>query len=122
MIGFVGDENDHFAVSVTGPFASELGAYLQDWLPNSRLSLGRTGEAALPATTLTREKDFRVARPSEDRPNPSKTLVRGENGVKSIVRDGRLTVGARLAWTQISAGRVARLIEQIDRTMDELAA
>jgi MoxR-like ATPase len=121
MIGFVGADNDHFAVSVTGPFDSGLAAYLQDWLPNSRLSLGRKGEAALPATTLTGEKGFRVARPSEDRPNPSKTLVRVENGVKSIVRDGRVTVGARLAWTQISAGRVARIIEQIDRTMDELA-
>jgi hypothetical protein len=122
MVGFVGADNDQLAVSVTGPFANELASYLQDWLPNARLSLGRTVETRLSGTTLVREHGFQVDRPSEKRTNPSKTLVRRRNGVKSIYRDGRLTVGARLQWTQITGGRVATLLEEIDRTLDELTA
>jgi hypothetical protein len=47
--------------------------------------------------------------------------VRARNGVKTIYRDGAITTGTRLEWTQITADRVARIIEAIDRTMDTLA-
>jgi MoxR-like ATPase len=121
MLGFIGTANDHLAVSVTGPFTADLEAYLRDWLPDARLTLGRKAEARLSETALVREHGFQVARPSENRPSPSKTLVRARNGVKTIYRDGAITTGTRLEWTQITADRVARIIEAIDRTMDTLA-
>jgi MoxR-like ATPase len=120
MIGFVGEENDYFIVSVTGPFDPAVESYLKDWLPNSKLTLRRRGRVPMSGTTLAQEKGFEVARPSEERPNPGKTLVRTRNGVRSIYRDGRLTVGAQLQWTQIKSARVERLIAQIDETIHEL--
>lgn len=122
MIGFVGEENDHFVISVTGPFDPAVESYLQDWLPNSTLTLRQRRAVPMSGTTLVREKGFKVARPSEKRPNPGKTLVRSRNGVKSIYRDGHVTVGTQLQWTQITAARVERLITQIDETIHELTA
>ncbi len=122
LIGFVGEENDYFVVSVTGPFDPAVESYLQDWLPNSTLTLRRRGAVPGAGTKLVQEKGFRVARPSEERPNPGKTLVRSQNGVRSIYRDGRLTVGTQLKWTQITATRADHLITQIDETLRELTA
>ena len=122
MIGFVGEENDYFVVSVTGPFSPAVESYLQDWLPNSTLKLRRRCTVSVSGTTLTQEKGFRVDRPSRDRPNPGKRLVRSRNGIQSIYRDGRLTVGAQLQWTQITATRVEHLITQIDQTIRDLTA
>jgi len=122
MLGFIGEENDYFVASVTGPFDAAVESYLQDWLPGAKLPLSRTAEARVPETTLVREMGFEVARPSEDRSSPGKKLVRVQDGVKSIYRDGRLTVGTQLSWRQITASRAELLIRQIDQTLDELAA
>ena len=122
MLGLIGDENDFLAVSVTGPFDAAVESYLQHWLPNARLSLRRKAAVQRPATTLVQEHGFEVARPSDGRPNPGKKLVRVQEGVKSIYREGRLTVGTHLTGRQITARRVEVLLRRIDKTIDTLAA
>jgi hypothetical protein len=76
----------------------------------------------VPAATLVQEHGFEVARPSDDRPSPGKKLVRVEDGVKSVYRDERLTVGTQLKGRQITAHRVELLLHEIDETIDTLAA
>jgi hypothetical protein len=72
----------------------------------------------IPARTLVQDHGFGVVRPSDDRPSPGKKLVRIEDGIKSIYRDGRLTVGTQLSGRQITAHRVELLIRNIDQTLD----
>jgi hypothetical protein len=122
MLGLIGDENDYFAVSVTGRFDAALESYLQHWLPNAKLTLRQKATVQVPTTTLTQEHGFEVARPSDGRPSPGKKLVRVEEGVKSIYREGRLTVGTQLTGRQITAHRVEMLLRRIDETIDTLAA
>jgi MoxR-like ATPase len=121
MIGLIGDENDVLVVSVTGAFSAALESYLQNWLPGSKLSLSQKRKARFSGTTLAKEKGFEVARPTDQRPSPRKTLVRVKDGIKSIYRDGQLTVGGQLSWRQITASRAELLIGQIDQTIAELA-
>jgi hypothetical protein len=121
MVGFIGEQNDHLAVSVTGAFAPNVEAYLQDWLPKSRLTLTQSADVSLSETALVRDKGFEVARPSEERPDPGRKLVRPGEGVTCIYRDGTVTAGARLVWTQIAAERVRRVIDRIDAAIDELS-
>ena len=118
MIGLVGEENDYLVVSVTGPVDPAVESYLQHWLPNAKLSLRRKTTVQIPARTLVQDHGFGVVRPSDDRPSPGKKLVRIEDGIKSIYRDGRLTVGTQLSGRQITAHRVELLIRNIDQTLD----
>ena len=122
MLGFVGADNDQFAVSVTGPFDGTLASYLQDWLPDARLALSRQRPCAVDDTALIREHGFSVARPSEKRANPSKTLQRTRNHVRCLVRNGRMKVGTVLRWTQITGPNVEHVLREIDATVDALAA
>ena len=119
LMGLVGDENDYLVVSVTGPFDPALESYLQHWLPNAKLSLRRKAAVQVPAKTLVQDHGFGVVRPSDDRPSPGKKLVRIEDGVKSIYRDGHLTVGTQMSGRQITAHRAELLIGNIDQTLDE---
>ncbi|PSQ96008.1 MAG: ATP-binding protein [Bacteroidetes bacterium SW_9_63_38] len=120
MMGVLGEDNDYLTVAVTGAFDPALNSYLQHWLPNAKLSLSRRGPARHDGTMLAREEGFEVTRPSDDRPNPSKTLVRTRNNVRCIYRDGRLTVGSQLRGRQITAAHTERLIEEIDRQFQAL--
>jgi hypothetical protein len=120
MLGFVGEENDHLVASVTGPFDPAVESYLQDWLPGAKLTLRQGGPSRFSETTLVREKGFEVMRPSDDRPSPSKTLVRPQGPVRTLYRDGQITVGASLTWTQITASRVERILEYIDQSIRRL--
>ena len=115
MVGLLGEDNDYLAVAVTGAFDPALDSYLQHWLPNAKLSLSRRGSAQHNGATLAQEEGFRVARPSDNRPNPKKTLVRTRNNVRCIYRDGRLTVGSQLRGRQITAAHAERLIGEIDQ-------
>ncbi len=119
MMGLVGDENDYLVVSVTGPFDPALESYLQHWLPDAKLSLRRKAAVQVPAKTLVQDHGFGVVRPSDDRPSPGKKLVRIEDGIKSIYRDGHLTVGTQMSGRQITAHRAELLIDNIDQTLDE---
>ena len=120
MVGVLGENNDYLTVAVTGAFDPALDSYLQHWLPNAKLSLSRRGPARHDGTMLAREEGFEVTRPSDDRPNPSKTLVRTRNNVRCIYRDGRLTVGSQLRGRQITAAHTERLIKEIDRQFQAL--
>ena len=122
MVGILGADNDYLTVAVTGPFDPAVESYLQNWLPDATLSLSRRGPARHDGATLVRDEGFEVARPSDDRPNPSKTLVRTRNNVRCIYRDGRLTVGSQLRGRQITAAHAERLINEIDRQAEALTA
>ena len=122
MVGLLGEDNDYLTVAVTGPFDPALESYLQTWLPDATLSLSRRRAARPDGATLVQDEGFEVARPSDDRPNPSKTLVRTRNNVRCIYRDGRLTVGSQLRGRQITAAHAERLINEIDRQAEALTA
>jgi MoxR-like ATPase len=122
MIGFIGEENDYFAVSVTGPFGETIAKHLREWLPGSRLFLKRQIEVDKSEKTLIDEHGFEVTTPSDRRTNPRRMLKRIKEGTKVMYRDGVANIGAQLIDEKISRKRSAYVMQSIDKAVKELSA
>jgi MoxR-like ATPase/acetone carboxylase gamma subunit len=120
MIGFLGEDNDHFAYSVTGAFDPDLDEYLQDWLPGSKMFLAKKRGSAFDEEALLKDHGFSLPRASKKRKNPSRTLHRMKGGIKSVYQDGSLRVGAQLTGEKITSKRVKVIAKRIEETLREL--
>lgn len=120
MVAFLGEDNDHFAYSVTGGFDAGLNTFLQDWLPGSKMFLAKKRTTPLDENELINDHGFQVQRASEKRSNPRRTLHRMKGGIKSVFQDGSLRVGAQLTQSKITSKRVKVIAKRIEDTFDEL--
>lgn len=113
MFGFIGDMNDEFALSITGPVDEDLMPFIKKWAYHNKVLLRRTVKFDGEAQDLIDDHGFELTK---------KELIRKlDKGYAAIYRDdGVIRIGSRLRGNKLTASRMNKVIKEIKKAEADL--